>query len=95
MGNLANITMCSHFVLLTVEIYRKIQILLPSLGTIVDGDLRERVDSFVCSIEVQGGLGGCPWVASSGGSFCEVCQVVPESDFRHSQDRMDFLGKAA
>ena len=51
MGNLANITMCSHFILLMVAIYRKIQILLPFLGTLVDGDLRERVDSFVCPLD--------------------------------------------
>ena len=73
MGNLASITMCSHFVPPMVEIYRHIQILLPSLGTFLDGDQRERVDSFVCSLdsfmcslEVQGGsrrfsLGGLKW----------------------------------
>ena len=95
MSNLASITMCSHFAHLLVAIYRRIQILFPSLGTLVDGDPRERVDSFVCpldslvcpldslvcSLEVQDGLGSCPWAASSGGSFPEVFPVVPESDF--------------
>ena len=51
MGNLASITMCSHFVLLVVEMYRKIQILLLSLGTLVDSDPRVGVDSFVFSLE--------------------------------------------
>ena len=51
MGNLANITMCSHFFLLMVAIYRQIQILLPSLGTLVDSDPRVGVDSFMCSID--------------------------------------------
>ena len=97
MGNLASITMCSHFFLLMVVIYRKIQILLPSLGTFVDGDPRERVDSFMFPLDPlcahlrsQGGFGGFPWAASSGGSFPEVCQVVSDGDFLHSQDRVAF-----
>ena len=53
MGNLASITMCSHFVLLMVEIYRQIKILLPTLGTLVDSDPRGGVDSIVCSLEVS------------------------------------------
>ena len=97
MGNLASITMCSHFFLLMVEIYRQIQILLPSLGTLVVSDsivgvysFACSIDSFVCSLSPKVALGGCPWAASSGGYSPEVCQVVLDGDFRHSQDHASF-----
>ena len=44
MGNLANITMCSHVVLLMVAFYRKNANHLPSLGKILDSDPRVVVD---------------------------------------------------
>ena len=47
---MANITMCSHIVYLLVAFYRRIQTLLPSLGTLMDGDPREEGDSIVCHI---------------------------------------------
>ena len=54
---LASIEMCSPFVHLLVSFYRKIQTLLPSLGTLMDGDPREGGDSIVCSLKVLRRLG--------------------------------------
>ena len=36
-------------------------------------------------------LGGCPWVASSGEYFPEVCQVVPDGDLPPYSGPRDLL----